>query len=231
MSPTNFENSIKEKLEERRISPSNESWKTLSNQLDKNKNYSFKTFLIAASLIGIIFTVLLNFNNQKQPISKTIETVKDSVLTGNDFITSTEKKVDSVIENHIEKKDFIPQLVQNDIQLKNKEIEPKINKVLNTTTPQFQKNNSSSEGFLATSFIKKDSNLVPLENEIELLLAQAKSNINIESNIDTSIIVDYKSLLEDAEIELEIDNSLKNKIFKAVVTNYNSLSNNNKKEQ
>ena len=66
MAPMKFEEQLKDKLEQRTIEPSSNTWQKLSDKLDANeskkKNKGFWYLGIAASIVGIIFiTNLFNF--------------------------------------------------------------------------------------------------------------------------------------------------------------------------
>jgi hypothetical protein len=240
MSQNKFDNDIKQKLENRRITPSEDSWSILSNRLEKDKKvFPYKSLLIAASLVGVIVTILLNFNNNQTTISKFNEIKNDTIPTekanDNTYLTTTNTKKDSTILGEKKSRKEV-----NKARLANsnyKTTSPNTNQkssIKNNEQIEFDIKDSYGDKNMPTqvnSVLRKDTVIKNLNLEIETLLANAKSNILTETRLDSSKLTNYNSLLEEAEIELEIDNSLKNKIFKTVVANYNSISKSNKKEQ
>lgn len=73
MAPLKFEDSIKEKLEQRAITPSRDSWEQLANQMDileKKKKYSnIRWYAIAASVMGIFILSSVFFNTKNTSVS------------------------------------------------------------------------------------------------------------------------------------------------------------------
>ncbi len=65
MAPIKFEEHIKDKLEKRRIEPSDKAWSKLSEKLDehegKSNNKMFWWLGIAASLVGVFLITTLIF--------------------------------------------------------------------------------------------------------------------------------------------------------------------------
>lgn len=229
MSPTKFEKHIKERLENRKIQPTDNSWDTLSSKLNKKIIVPFRKLFIAASLIGILATVLLVFSNKNHPIEIT-KTTKDSIPHE---VTKDEKTITSTPK--IKDKDIIEANIEYNIQKINKNQEfQKQEKQTNThkiniaeVVTTINKNLDSLPNKIKQPTIA-DSILI--KKEVEQLLTNAKIRIALENIKDSSTIVNHNSLLEEVEIELEIDNTLKNKIYKAIVVNYNKLSK-PKKEQ
>ncbi|GAA3513035.1 hypothetical protein GCM10022393_28570 [Aquimarina addita] len=74
MAPLKFEDSIKEKLEQRAIKPSKGSWEKLSNQMDmlerKKRNSGTHWYVIAASIVGVLILTSVFFNNKNTSDSK-----------------------------------------------------------------------------------------------------------------------------------------------------------------
>ncbi len=76
MAPLNFEDKIKEKLEQRAIEPSEGSWEKLSGQLDqvqnqKNGNRKIWWYSLAAIFVGVLILTSVFFKN---PVSKEVNT-------------------------------------------------------------------------------------------------------------------------------------------------------------
>ncbi|TCK67448.1 hypothetical protein DFQ05_1224 [Winogradskyella wandonensis] len=70
MAPIKFEEQIKDKLEQRTLTPSTDAWSKLSQQLDaedkRNKRKSFWWFGIAASVAALVFLSISFFNNEDE---------------------------------------------------------------------------------------------------------------------------------------------------------------------
>ena len=68
MAPINFENNIKDKLDERMLKPSTDAWGKLSDRLDnQDKNNNKKPYWwlgLAASIVGVLFIVSQFLNNE-----------------------------------------------------------------------------------------------------------------------------------------------------------------------
>jgi hypothetical protein len=225
MSPIKFENHIKEKLEARRIEPSKSSWGTLSTKLNEKKNLPFQKLLIAACLIGVLVTILLTFNKETQSAEITKSTKesisKENILNDKKIISTTINTDNEAVTTKSEIKIHKENTTSEHQKIK-KENQTNFNndKLAEVVTTVIQKVDSLPDN--ERKHTKPDS--VLLKNEVEQLLNNAKLKIALENLKDSSTIVNHTSLLEEVEIELEIDNTLKNKIYKAIVVNYNKLS-------
>mgnify|MGYP001820909258 CR=1 FL=1 len=108
MAPIKFEHTIKEKLEERRLQPSEAAWDKLTQKLEadntKRKGFGIWWFGVAASLIGVF--VILNQmnqgdefiprNNNSNVVVSGIDSIQNSVdkkviSSKNDVLLSTDK--------------------------------------------------------------------------------------------------------------------------------------------
>jgi len=104
MAPIKFENNIKEKLEERRLTPSDRTWAALQDKLDANTSKrSKKPFWwmgLAASFIGIILISTLFFDKEEVVNTPTevvnedvVDPVKINVIKPIETITNQNKEV------------------------------------------------------------------------------------------------------------------------------------------
>ncbi len=114
MAPLKYEDEFREKLEQRAISPSNDSWSRLSSQLDtyavsrkrKTKNYRLWIGGIAASIIGILLALpfLLDSTNDS-PITKEQYVVIDSLESGDtpskETTPSLEKQKEQIVATNL----------------------------------------------------------------------------------------------------------------------------------
>ncbi|WP_299255737.1 hypothetical protein [uncultured Aquimarina sp.] len=88
MAPLKFEDSIKEKLEQRTIQPSNGSWDRLEDQLGQKKVKQYQWLGIAASIVGflVITTVFITYNKDNK--ASDVELVDiDKEITKEDQLT------------------------------------------------------------------------------------------------------------------------------------------------
>ncbi len=80
MAPIKFEENIKDKLEQRRLEPSQDAWDVLSNKLDNNtkkRNKGLFLYLgIAASIVGVLlmYTLLIKSSNEADAIQEVVDT-------------------------------------------------------------------------------------------------------------------------------------------------------------
>jgi formate/nitrite transporter FocA (FNT family) len=83
MEPIKFEDNIREKLQEREITPSNKSWEKLTKQLktsktNKRSNNSY-WFAIAAGFIGIVIVASFIFKDEVIPSQLTPKLVEEKI--------------------------------------------------------------------------------------------------------------------------------------------------------
>ena len=98
MAPIKFEEQIKDKLEQRKVTPSVEAWSKLSQRLDadekRSKKSSFWWLGIAASVAALVFVSVSYFNkNGENTVNEIIvkENIKDVISPKTDaIITSPE---------------------------------------------------------------------------------------------------------------------------------------------
>lgn len=132
MAPINFENDLKEKLEQRRLQPSANAWETLQSRLETNQvKKSNKTFWwlgIAASFVGILIVSSLFFNkNQSETIEPILVDTEEfqepeinnkAIFTNNteqqvvSEKTDKEKKTSKILKNTAEKSSELRLVIQ-----------------------------------------------------------------------------------------------------------------------
>ncbi|GMN10557.1 hypothetical protein MTsPCn9_24670 [Croceitalea sp. MTPC9] len=221
-----LEKHIKEKLEERKISPSNEAWQQIESSLGaqaEKKRKGTYWYAIAASIVGLLVISVMYFNNQKAIEIVDIENTQENDLK------SIEKA--GVIESS--KKENIPQ-VDKETHVVNsetnfvKEKAIKDEKRLIAAIPKSKEKSTLKDSFVTT----KAENLI-IDKKVEEVLATV---INLESTANQVTDAEIDSLLRTAqqevlkerlfqedgkvdatallnEVETEIDQSFRNKIF------------------
>lgn len=236
MARHNFEKQIKEKLEERTMTPSADAWNKLSERLDANQNKSnnkmYLWFGIAASFIGILFLVTIfskteesvpvivnNPNTEIQGHSVDLSTVaKDTVKVEEQSVDKTIQETKNKRKNEIIPKYEEPIIIaqeapENSIKLKKANNQPK--------------KELSFEDQKIEEVIAKVNDLMTLNKEvtdddIEVLLLEAQRSINKQRIIDQSTgVVDADLLLQD--VETELDQSFRSKVFEAIKTSFGTV--------
>ena len=231
MAPNKFEKQLKDTLERRTIAPSKIAWSQLDTQLDVQKNkqkFPFWWFSIAATFLGVFLAIFV-FNDKPDPINVVIEDVKNEILLPSEInqinkqnkltkiITSPELVVDKVnvkpknkaVTN---KNKATIQSVQaeksNVVLVVNDKIKPEDKATIASTT------NSEKP-------IDKTSQTTTITSEADLLLKEAYSDVQDNYNTYIPEKIDANSLLED--VEMKSEKSLKNRLFHAVKSGYETL--------
>lgn len=251
MEPYKVEQDIKEKLEKRKIQPSESSWNKLANRLElqekKKGNKYFWWIGIAASVVGIIWSISLFLNNDTEKIkpiiveTPTIIEKESNIKVVEGEIILVEEDVNKIKENKIEaiSRNQIKQVVKTETQrevvlVKNsKEEQDKIannenqinkksidlNKVkLQELTFEEQKKND----MVSQKIDLNKSNINITDAEIDALLTKAQEQLasNKIYNENTKT-VDANILLQD--VEEAIDKSFRDKVLEALIINYENL--------
>ncbi len=254
MAPINFEDKLKDKLENRTLSPSPDAWNKLADRLDKeekkNNNITFWWLGIAASIIGVILVTTQFYKNdadvknlpvvvdtqsnpdsntklEKEPV-KAIEALNNSEIDtkNNQDISLTE--VVSISENKTPKKQG---LVSKELEIVKPEINNDVLASINEVKSQKDDNpivETLSQEELkiieVVDVIKQlntDDSTVS-DKQIDSLLKQAQREILRQGIFDESTkTVNADDLLQD--VELELDQTFRDKVFKAVKSSYKSV--------
>jgi len=254
MAPINFENDIKEKLEQRRLQPSTDSWSTLQGHFDANDNSkSNKTYWwlgIAASVIGVILITTLFFegttNDNIEPNIVEIEEankqkpMENVIIPVEDNIEKSVAKTEKVEPITIDKKNLVketPQL-KTELNKKQKEVvgENPQEVVANVETQKHNTNDKNTHVTINELTIEelkiqevvaqvqalKKSNKTFSDAEINTLLDEAQKEIALHKLYDAATKkVDASDLLQD--VEADLDQSFRTKVFKALKTSYGSV--------
>ena len=222
MEPNKFEKDLKTKLDNREIQPSAQAWDRLDAMLtmQERPKKKFPWFLIAASLIGIVFLMTILFKSNVLTTNEIEIQNKNSVVT-NDTILSTEKtafdKLNAQKENVV--------AVANEQPTSNQQLNSKKKRV------SIIKNNQNQE--VAT--INKPINEKSLENNIDESTKQKESNEPIEiaaiptfdenkNNIElqkSTLKVDASALLSQVDDELRQERQLT--IFQKIGNNLQTV--------
>ncbi len=251
MAPIKFEENIKESLEKRSITPSANSWETLSKRLDDSEGKKHKSAFwyigIAASIAGILFLMNGLFFNTSIPVEN-IPTVVDSEQI------DTEKTNETIA-------------MEPDENLQSQEVVPaeKHEPATKEANSKLASQQSSSVKTQVGNYDNMKSNQTVAQNQKATILKNdyKKPISNIESNgleeevieermaindqqhvIDSTVLnteietllseaqlqidsekvtrsVDANSLLRDVEDDLE--QSFRDKVFESLKTNFKKV--------
>ena len=250
MAPIKFEENIKNKLENRVLQPSSQSWDELSNRLDKQeKNKSNKLFWwlgIAASIVGVVFVTSQFFNTNTN-------ITNDSIIVDNEIKLQDKSQGDNVIvDNKLEDKTLVveefqenktPNLTQVSLSKIEKEVSKVAkdvpenkkmiaqanfkNKVISEKHIENKLPNLSQEDIKVLTVVAEIKNMETQGNlvsdeDIEDLLKQAQKEILLQNIYnDSTKTVDANALLQDVEDDL--DESFRTKVFEALKSSYKSV--------
>jgi len=241
MAPIKFENDFKQKLKKRTIAPSNGAWDKLSKRLEAEDNTPSNNSIwwigIAASVIGILF-VIFQFSNpptETDTIVNTKEGIDNKPIT-NDFDTAKET---TVAVDNIEKE-------THKLKSNSSEIANKTNLNLTETPIQIAKeeaveNTKSENDILKTRKVEAVAFETEKAQEVadaiyklsetasgvsdasidSLLKAAQRDILLIRMKHEKQVLVDAALLLQ--EVEYELDQSFRDKVFKALKDSYGSV--------
>jgi len=248
MAPIKFEENIKNKLEERTLSPSSETWSKLSDRLEAEENKSKKSVFwwlsIAAGLLVMVAVSVQLFNqedsNQIAPIVVEKSLIEETIE--NQKSDSKPKEAIQLVEeeNEVEKENkLLPTKKESQI-IDYKKVTKKTfgdNKtelatVNNDSLTQDKLLYNETEELLREAQLKlavadamktlKSGNTSVADNEIDSLLNIASKEIfkeNLEN--ETFQTVDAAKLLES--VEDEMGQSFRTKVFEALKDSYDTV--------
>ena len=241
MAPIKFEENIKNKLEERTLSPSTEAWSKLSDRLDAEENKSKKSVFwwlsIAAGLLVMVAVSVQFFNNEDSnqiaPIVVEDGLIKETIE--NQKSDSKPKETIQFVEKENEEEEENKSLsTTKDSQIIDykKGAKTELATVNNDSLTQDELAYNEAEELLRGAQLKlavadamktlKIENTTVADNEIDSLLNIASKEIfkeNLEN--DTFQTVDATKLLES--VEDEMGQSFRTKVFEALKDSYDTV--------
>lgn len=239
MAPNKFEKQLKDTLERRTIAPSKTTWSQLDTLLDQRQDkrkVSFWWLSIAATLVGVCLTVLI-FRNQSNTINEVVEEVKNEI--------NIPRKIqvvqpDVIVNKKDAKRDVLNEEQEQQYQVKKNNVvitvPTKKATVINVASGNLKPTSLEAEGnalnTVSNSVTSKvvaqsqsvDTQIIKskiLTNEADLLLDKAYAKVKATNTGYKSEKIDANSLLE--EIEMTSEKSLKNRLFHAVKSGYETL--------
>lgn len=240
MAPNKFEKQLKDTLERRTIAPSKTTWSQLDTLLDQRQDkrkVSFWWLSIAATLVGVCLTVFI-FRNQSNTINEVVEEVKNEI--------NIPRKIqvvqsDVIVNKKDAKRDVLNEEQEQQYQVKKNNVvitvPTKKATVINVASGNLKPTSLEAEGnalnTVSNSVTSKvvaqsqsvDTQIIKskiLTNEADLLLDKAYAKVKATNTGGyKSEKIDANSLLE--EIEMTSEKSLKNRLFHAVKSGYETL--------
>lgn len=230
-----LEKHIKERLEERKMTPSPKSWDKIADQVavdKKSKQKGWYVYAIAASFIGILLVSILFFRSE-QPKTSTIQVVEENKSKDTE---NYHKKDDVDFQNVVPER-----LVVTEIDTK-KNIQNKSEAIKETALPeQIRVVEGTEKQPLRDNFLKEPDNLIRqkvnevmaqvefletqnsgvTDAEVDSLLRTAQRQILSEQMFAKEGPVDAMALL--TEVEGELDGSFRDQIFDALKDGYFEL--------
>ncbi|WP_054851920.1 hypothetical protein [Olleya sp. ITB9] len=238
MAPNKFENHLKETLDRRTITPSKNAWSQLDSRLDNQQSkrkFPFWLLGLAATFTGVFLAVFLFNNNQVEPINVVIDLKKEKIEVPVKKINK--KKIEVANSGETEKETKTKQEESTKIKpskISSNNINKTIAKVsvstkiekgnqLTTKASVSENDNNTAVANAITDSIKPNnaSSKPSVNNEAEVLLNKAYAEVRQNKNKYKSEKINANSLLED--IEMSSEKSLKNRLFHAVKSGYETL--------
>jgi len=247
MAPIKFENDFKKKLDKRTIAPSKDAWDKLSNRLDTEGDTSSNKGLwwlgIAASVVGILLVVSQLFNNDVTTNSpeivdtpETIESSKDksssqqiniiepattvAVETTNKELVNKEAEGNLVIDKtKLDATNETSQVaVQQTVQQTREEKDVTQSTYVEIASLETKKAQEVADAIYVLSETESGVSNASIDS---LLRAAQKDILLSRMKNEDKALVDAALLLQ--EVEFELDQSFRDKVFKALKDSYGSV--------
>lgn len=214
MEPNNFEKDFREKLNQRRIEPSDKAWDRLGAMLsvaeNKKPKKDRKWLYVAASLVGFLLLGTFFFNQQNNQIIVPEEKVvlkEELPLDSNEEINSEIKSDNVVLKNNANKTVAIN--------------EPN----LSQTQKAENKKEQATQVSIINQSINQENKIIISEQSktnIDSLLKEAELAIGDESTVSKQkISVNSASLL--SQVDNELEPSFREKVINRVSKNYQAV--------
>jgi len=246
MEPNNFEKDFRDKLNERKIEPSNKAWDRLDAMLsvaeenkpitiDSNKKSKRKWFYIAASFIGFLLLGTLFFNQNKNTVEVPKAVVVEKEIQKESVTKPAVNNVDS-----IKTETTIAEGTSRQVSEKALAKQEKINnQILNKTNKNESNQIAESSIIIKNNQEKQSASNQVLINEnaknsnVDQLLETAENKVLAESSTKKAKVkINASDLLNQVDGELEL--SFREKMITKVNKNFQdvkvALSNRNQKE-
>lgn len=246
MEPNNFEKDFRDKLNERKIEPSNKAWDRLDAMLsvvedkkpitiDSNKKSKRKWLYIAASFIGFLLVGTLFFNQNKNAVEVPETVVVEKEIERESAIKPAVNNLDS-----IKSESAIAEETSGQVSEKALAKQGKVNNQISNKTNKNESNQIAESSFIIKNNQEKQSSsnqVLITENakssNVDQLLETAENKVLAESSTKKAKVkINASDLLNQVDGELEL--SFREKMITKVNKNFQdvkvALSNRNQKE-
>jgi len=242
MEPNNFEKDFREKLNQRKIEPSEKAWDRLDAMLsvaeEKPKKKSKKWLYIAASVVGFLLVGTFFFNQKED-----IQTPKNVVVEEN-----TEK--DSIIKSAVNTIDSVKTetvIAEKSSTETSKSVSNKKENNLNQPSNKALKNQSNQ--IAESSIIIKNNQEKQSTNNNQTVIAENQKKENIDQLLETAenkVLAENSNKVKKAKVKInaadlldQVDGELELSFREKVITKVNknlqevkvALSNRNQEEK
>ncbi|KOP38134.1 hypothetical protein DBB36_13075 [Flavobacterium sp. WLB] len=241
MEPNNFEKDFREKLNQRKIEPSEKAWDRLDAMLSvaeetKKPRKNRKWLYIAASIVGFLLVGTFFFNQKKDAI----ETPKTVVIEENIKKNSVAKPVLNKVESVQTETVIAEKSPTETLAKKSNKKENNFNQTPNKTIKN-ESNQIAESSVIIKNNQEKQSNTNPVvvtenpkkENTDQLLEAAEKTVLAQNSVKKSKVKINAADLLNQVDGELEL--SFREKVITKVNKNYQTvkvaLANRNQQEK
>jgi len=227
MEPNNFEKDFRDKFNQRKIEPSEKAWDRLDAMLSiaeekKQPQKKNKWLYIAASVAGFLFVGTFFFDNQKNPVENSKNTVVIEENAKKDIVTKPVLKVTNTVKTEVAISQ--KQSIQNSNKKQNKlNQEPNINlKNENNQIAESSviiKNNQEKQSINNQVSVVENSK----KETVDQLLNSAEKTIIAEnpSKKKSKVKINANDLLNQVDGELEL--SFRERVITAVNKNYQTV--------
>jgi len=228
MAPIKLEDHIKERLEERKIAPTNSAWEQIAANLDvkASKKQSRKRlwFAIAASFVGGLFIASIFFKPSKE-VFPSVKVVNNQEYKGAEEHNTIDQKQTNSYDRSMDKKnafknvdvnakDLIREVVEGELKLSSV-VQSEID-ITNYDTIGLDKNSVTDLVAIDEKLKLQTSIYEVTDVEVETLLLAAQQQVQQGKRyVQRTNLIDANDLLLDAEAEIDPD-TFKDRIFKTI---------------
>ena len=247
MAPLKIEEEMKQKLEERRIEPSADSWQRLSSRLD-NKDKSkprsgFWWIGLAAACIAILLILKIrpesNENNTVPVIVDTVKEAEEPVQTvENDTQSTSVRDEEEIIPKEISEEQLVESTANTHekdtaeeeksksplvrVALADESIPDDTDKTSGEQAKILMEEKASLESKLAENTAEVPVSTEVSNAELDELLEKARKRLNSEATQKKKAVsVQAQALLD--EVEDDLDRSFRERVFRTLVSGYESV--------
>lgn len=235
MEPTPFENKLKTTLEKRAIQPSKDSWESLSRRLDTEKNkkrFSKKVYWslgIAASITGIILIAFQFLNTEKEvapqivvtpKVKKNIEVEVDEKIEEAKYSNSLQSYPEEKVEIAVPKPKITEGIKPEIVLVENHPQKPQYNTEVAEEHTSFE--DEKIQELVNQIHTLKANGTEVTDAEIDALLLRAQQDIMLHELYQEQTELASANLLLQ-EVEAELDQSFRIKVFEALKTSYHTV--------